>query len=214
MLAAASLLQAALVRATHLDPSVPTIAFLITDAQPHLGYPDSQTALHESKYLRANVPALNISNDVHDFFKTFHTTTLAHFGSNLVLNCVVFNSHGSRAEQPCPTQLFWGSVAQLAGGMLMQPETRDARTLAGGLVSVVRSLMGHLMGGSGLQGQDADGGGGDPQGLQGFKLIDLAGVNPDRREEADAAGSVTYAEDTEALFNIAMERMVAGEWLC
>lgn len=165
VVAAVSLLQAALVRATHLDPSVPTIAFLITDAQPHLGYPDSETALHESKYLRAIDPTLSTS-DVHDFFKTFHTTILAHFGSNLVLNCVVFNSRGTRAQQPCPTQLFWGSVAQLTGGMLMQPVTRDAHTLAGGLVSVVRSLTGHLMGGSRLQGQGANEGGGHTEGCR------------------------------------------------
>lgn len=126
---------------------------------------------------------------------------------------MVFNSRSIRAEQPCPTQLFWGSVAQLTGGMLMQPETRDAHTLAGGLVSVVRSLTGHLMGGSRLQGQGANEGG-HLEGLQSFKLIDLAGVNPKRIEETDAAGSVSYAEDTEALFNIAMERMVAGQRLC
>jgi hypothetical protein len=63
-------------------------------------------------------------------------------------------------------------------------------------------------------GGDSSNGGSTPQGLQGFRLIDLAGVNPDRREEADAAGSVMYAEDTEALFNIAMDRMVAGGCGC
>jgi hypothetical protein len=198
------------VRATLLDPSVPTIAFLITDAQPHLGYPDSQTALHEYNYLRTNVPALSTSHDT-DFFKIIHDTTLAHFGPNLVLNCVVYNSRGTRAEQPCPTQLFWGSVAQLTGGMLMQPETRDAHTLAAGLVSVLRSLTRHLMGGGRPQAQAPGKGDGDSEGLQGFKLIDLASVNPKRKKEADAAGSVMYAEDTEALFNIAMDRMVAGE---
>lgn len=101
MLAAASLLQAALVRATHLDPSVPTIAFLITDAQPHLGYPDSETALHESKYLCANVPALSTSH-VHDFFKTFHTTTLAHFGSNWSSTAWSSTAAASGPSSPAP----------------------------------------------------------------------------------------------------------------
>lgn len=47
--------QAALARTTDLSPAVPTIAFLITDASPHLqDDPDglTPTALHEVEYLR------------------------------------------------------------------------------------------------------------------------------------------------------------------
>jgi hypothetical protein len=55
-------------------------------------------------------------------------------------------------------------------------------------------------------GDSAEGG----ERLVGFKLIDLSGVHPDRSSEWDPAGVVDYG-DTEELFNIAMDRMVAGK---
>lgn len=103
-------MQAALARATDLDPSIPTIAFLITDAEPHidLGPPGqdkglSRTAQHELDYLAAKYPALSPA-DARDFFKTFQNTTLAHFGSNLILNYVVCNRVRS---EPSEVQLLF-----------------------------------------------------------------------------------------------------------
>jgi hypothetical protein len=207
------MLQAALARSTQLDPSVPTIAFLITDAEPHTGLGTtnagiSPTAKHELLHL---VARYHLSpTDARDLFKTFQKTALAHFGNNLILNCVVYNTHGHNAGTPCHTQLLLGGLAQQTGGMLMQPKSRDADTLAAGLVSVVQALMARLVG----QPSDQQQGEGSGLGarLEGFRLIDLSGV-PDRSSEEEPAGEVQYG-DTDALFSIAMERMVAGEALC
>ena len=48
--------KAALYRTVALDPSVPTIAFLITDDGPHMGDDMTQTAQHERKWLEVRAP--------------------------------------------------------------------------------------------------------------------------------------------------------------
>jgi hypothetical protein len=109
-----AILQAALARSTELDPSVPTIAFLITDDEPHTGLGNtnariSPTAKHELQHL---VTRYQLSDtDARDLFKTFHRTGLAHFGNNLILNCVVYNTRGHNASTPCGTQLLLGGPA-------------------------------------------------------------------------------------------------------
>jgi hypothetical protein len=202
------ILQASLARTTELDPSVPTITFLITDAEPHINLGTtnhglSRTAKHELQHL---VTRYQLSaSDARDLFKTFRQTALSHFGSNLILNCVV--CRGSNSSTPCDTQLLLGGLAQQTGGMLMQPNSRDAGNLATGLVSVVQTLMARLIGQPSDQQQQGEGSEVGAS-LEGFRLIDLSGV-PDRSSEAEPAGEVSYG-DTDALFNIAMERMVAG----
>jgi hypothetical protein len=94
--------------------------------------------------------------------------------------------------------------------MLMQPNSRDAATLSAGLVSVVQALMARLVGQpSDHHHQQQGEGSAVGARLEGFRLIDLSGV-PDRSSEAGPAGEVEYG-NTDALFSIAMERMVAGE---
>jgi len=201
-------LQAALARTTDLDPSVPTIAFLITDASPHLqNDPDgiTPTAQHELSYLMSS--GLSYS-DASDVFCTFKKTALAHFEGNLILNCVVYNTRGLRATEPCQKQLLYGSFAQMTGAMVMQPDSRDSFVLAQGLISVVQSLLGRLVGRR-LRHQGEEGEVPQADQLQGFKLIDLAGITVDRTSEQEQPGTVAYG-DADVIFNIAMERMVAG----
>jgi hypothetical protein len=232
-------LQAALALTTDLDPSVPTIAFLITDAPPHLTSDDpSPTNTHELRFLRdrRRLP----EHDAADFFKCFQATAFNHFGGNLILNCVVYNdvfTDGPDAP-PSATQRLYGSLAQQTGGMLMEPDSsRDSSVLARGLTAVVCKLIARMQGvrlpagnqrqqqrGVGL-GQSGYGMPGllgrhapasapneDDDGveLRGFKLLDLAGLNAERACESDEEGSVVYG-DSEVLFEIAMKRMVAGE---
>ena len=170
---------------------------------------------HLSALQLAYLMSRGLSNsDARDVFKTFQKTALAHFAGNLILNCVVYNSRGLRATVPCEKQLLYGSFAQQTGGMVMQPDSRDSVVLATGLVSCVQSLLGRLIGRR-LQQQpqpeDAEDGQVPQaeQGLQGFKLIDLSGLK-NRASEQEEAGTVAYG-DAEVIFNIAMERMVAGE---
>lgn len=177
----------------------------------------STTADLELAYLESKYPNLLSPSDARDFYKCFQQTALAHFGSNLVLNAIIYNSRGLSAPQPCDKQLLFAGLAQQTGGMLMQPESRSAATMADGLLSVVKALMGRMRGGivapqhqqdeDMAQNRDSAGAG---ERLVGFKLIDLSGVHPDRSSEWEPAGVVDYG-DTEELFNIAMDRMVAGK---
>lgn len=130
----------------------------------------------------------------------------------------------SQIPSPSETQLLYGSLAKQTGGLLMSPQSRDAEKLASGLVTIVKALVGRLLRANAQQqqqqqlpvpdleaAQDAEGGGGggfDPA-LQGFRLIDLSGVNADRACEEDDGGSACYG-DVNKIFSIAMDRMVEG----
>jgi hypothetical protein len=215
--------QAALARTTDLDPSIPTIAFLITDAPPHLAsdYPTS-TSRNELQYLTSQ---RNLSQeDAGDTIKCFRATALQHFAGNLILNCVVYDM--SRSSELSAMMQLYGCLAQQTGGMLMKPDSRSPAVLANGLTTVVKLLLSR-MNAAGLpqasQQQDGsaaaaaaaaaaagDNGSGSGLELEGFRLLDLSGLREDVASEADELGSVAYG-NTAALFAIAMERMVAGE---
>lgn len=90
----------------------------------------------------------------------------------------------------------------------MQPDSRDSLVLAQGLISVVQSLLERLVGRR-LRHRAEEGEAPQADQLQGFKLIDLAGITVDRTGEQEQPGTVAYG-DADVIFNIAMERMVAG----
>ncbi|WIA35204.1 hypothetical protein OEZ86_003667 [Tetradesmus obliquus] len=154
--------KAALARTTDLDPSLPTVAFLITDAPPHLASdPDSRTARHEQNYLTSQ---RGLSEAVAgDAIKCFRATALQHFAGNLVLNCVVYNNN-YRGPDTSLMRLC-GCFAQQTGGMLMQPESRNPAVLASGLTTVVKLLLSSMEGVAlpppQRNGPAAAGGGGD-----------------------------------------------------
>lgn len=199
--------QAAFARSTDLDAGVPTIAFMVTDAPPHMQAhllpPVDQEQLatsgHELTYLAARGLDESTARDV---FKTFNKTVLDHFGDRFIINCVLY---GDRNE------LIWANLAQQTGGMLMRPQVYDPTVLAQGLCTVVRSLLRRLVG------EAQDEGTVQADQLQGFKLADLSNVNANRATEQDEAGTLAEG-DTEVIFQIAMQRMVAGEpvqsWSC
>uniref|UniRef100_A0A383VJ19 VWFA domain-containing protein n=1 Tax=Tetradesmus obliquus TaxID=3088 RepID=A0A383VJ19_TETOB len=211
--------KAALARTTDLDPSLPTVAFLITDAPPHLASdPDSRTARHKQNYLTSQ---RGLSAAVAgDAIKCFRATALQHFAGKLVLNCVVYNNN-HRGPDTSLMRLY-GCFAQQTGGMLMQPESRNPAVLASGLTTVVKLLLSSMEGvalpppqrngpaaaGGGGDGDEYDYYDSDVEQLEGFRLVDVSGMRADVSSEADHLGSVAYG-DSEALFAIAMERMVA-----
>ncbi|WIA35205.1 hypothetical protein OEZ86_003668 [Tetradesmus obliquus] len=195
--------KAALARTTDLDPSLPTVAFLITDAPPHLASdPDSMTARHELTYLTSQ-RGLSAA-DAGDAIKCFRATALQHFAGNLVLNCVVY---AGDSEPDTSLMRLYSCFAQQTGGMLMQPESRNPTVLANGLTTVVK--MPRMEGAALPQPQQDNGPAGSAAAqLEGFRLVDVSGLRADVSSEADHLGSVAYG-DSEALFAIAMERMVA-----
>jgi hypothetical protein len=203
-------LQAALARTTDLDPSIPTIAFLITDAPPHLATDrDSMTATHELTYLssqRGLTPA-----DATDAVKCFRATALQHFAGNLILNCVVYEGSSTGRHADTAVMKLYGWFAQQTGGMLMVPNSRSSTVLADGLTTVVKLLLSR-MDGAAAAAAAAAGSSEGAQGseLEGFRLVDVSGLRDDVSSEAEDPGSVAFG-DSAQLFAIAMERMVAGE---
>jgi hypothetical protein len=201
-----------------LDPSIPTIAFLITDAPPHLAsdHPTS-TSRNELQYLTSQ---RNVSpEDAGDTIKCFRATALQHFAGNLILNCVVYDM--SRSSDLSAMMQLYGCLAQQTGGMLMKLDSRSPAVLANGLTTVVKLLLSRMnaaglpqasqqQDGSAAAAAAGDNGSGSGLELEGFRLLDLSGLREDVASEADELGSVAYG-DTAALFAIAMERMVAGE---
>jgi hypothetical protein len=203
-------LQAALARTTDLDPSIPTIAFLITDAPPHLASDrDSMTATHELTYLttqRGLTPA-----DASDAVKCFRATALQHFAGNLILNCVLYEGSSTGRHADTAVMKLYGWFAQQTGGMLMVPNSRSSTVLANGLTTVVKLLLSRVDGAAAAAAAAAGSSEGS-QGseLEGFRLVDVSGLRDDVSSEAQDPGSVAYGDSAE-LFAIAMERMVAGE---
>lgn len=97
-----------------------------------------------------------------DIFRTF-AKVLEHFDGKLVLNIVAYNNAAPEV---------YGSFAQRTGGMLMNPISRNPAVLARGLTDVVRALLGQMID------QPAE-----VQELEGFRLMDVSGLNPDRQTE-------------------------------
>jgi hypothetical protein len=162
--------KAALFKMCELDPTVPTIAFLITDAEPHMqSIGTSPTAEHELRWLQTRGLEPEVAKDL---FRVFGKV-LNHFQDNLVLNCVLLNGDDS-------DQAIYGSLAQQTGGMLMQPRSRSPSVLASGLMAVVKTLISRMPG----QQQHAANGAAnqDPSALDGFRLMDLSNL-PARNTE-------------------------------
>jgi len=158
-----------------------------------------------------------------DLFQLFDSVT-EHFGdAQMVLNCVVYGgevSGGSLSPlnsafpwRTLPTRplralthLFasphnwqaahgvYSTLVQRTGGMLMQPCSRTAATLAKGLMAVVRALLSQLPGAPGLSGAPGSSSDGAAAGdddtrssfleqLEGYTLYDVSGLSPRATEK-------------------------------
>lgn len=147
--------KAGLYRLIDLEP-LPTIAFLITDAPPHLDcWRPGATHSHELRWLEARGLARSVASDV---FRVFHLVQ-EHYAGNLVLNCVMYS--GAPAD-------VYGSLVQRTGGMLMEPVSRQPQVLAKGMLDVIRTLLSTMPGGVG--------GDAAVSSLEGFQLYDVSGL--------------------------------------
>lgn len=147
--------KAGLLRLTDLEP-VPTIAFLIANASPHMAASRlSPTHAHELRWLqdRGLTPSVTL-----DLYRAFQLVE-GHYAGNLVLNCVAYSG--------APHDVY-GSLVQGTGGMLMQLVSREPQVLAKGMLHVIRTLLAAMP--QGVAGEAA------VSSLEGFQLYDVRGL--------------------------------------
>lgn len=133
--------KAALAELLRLDETMPTIAFLITDAGPHLvADRTSAEAAHEMDYLKREHNVVNTD--------LFHVLELVHaqFGDKLILNVIKFIKNSDHR--------LYGAVAKKFGGVLITPQDRSPTRLAAGLFSILTQMFDRVLGQQG--GGDAE----------------------------------------------------------
>ena len=192
----ASPLQAALVRLAELQPSPPTIAFVITDASPHLRKhgAGSEAAAELAWLAERGLPA----EVARDAFRTF-VHVAERFGGSLVLNVVAYSNVAE-------TLSTLGALAAATGGLLLRPAARDPALLARGMLAVVRSLAAQLQPAAAAPAAVGEAGADEAALLQGFELLDAAAAAP-RASEDEPEGPAPAAGDASELFACAMARM-------
>ena len=159
--------KAGLLRLTDLEP-VPTIAFLIANASPHMAASRlSPTHAHELRWLqdRGLTPSVTL-----DLYRAFQLVE-GHYAGNLVLNCVAYSG--------APHDVY-GSLVQGTGGMLMQLVSREPQVLAKGMLHVIRTLLAAMP--QGVAGEAA------VSSLEGFQLYDVSGLPRRECEQVRGGG--------------------------
>lgn len=125
--------KAALAELLRLDNTMPTIAFLITDAGPHLvADRTSSEAQHEMDYLKREHNVVNTD--------LFHVLELVHaqFGDKLILNVIKFIKNSDHC--------LYGAVAKKFGGVLITPQDRSPSRLAAGMFSILTQMFDRILG--------------------------------------------------------------------
>ncbi|KAJ0399222.1 hypothetical protein P43SY_001888 [Pythium insidiosum] len=119
--------KAALAALLRLDKGVPTVAFVITDAAPHLQGTSSQEMNQEIRYLSQEH---GITNP--DLFLLLDDLD-AHFDGGLILSVVKYYKNH--------TQPTYGAVAKRLNGVLITPKVRSPDSLATGLMTIITQLI-------------------------------------------------------------------------
>lgn len=183
--------KAAIAQLLKLDNSMPTVAFLITDAGPHLTA-DSQTseATHEVQFLKKE----------HGIVDTdmMHILSLvsAHFEHNLMLNVIkYFKSSDHR---------LYGAVAKQMGGVLVTPREDSANRLAAGLFSILNQMFTRCLGGAATSDDAVPTN--ELEGLDAFDFYDLEGVELVEREADVSRNQVPPTGDTRDVLFAFLER--------
>ncbi|RLN61380.1 hypothetical protein BBJ29_008427 [Phytophthora kernoviae] len=119
--------KAAFAELLTLDNTMPTIAFLITDAGPHL-VADTQTreAQHEVTYLKEKHSI--VDPDMFNVLELVQT----HFDGNLIVNIVKYIKNSDHR--------MYGSIAKKFDGVLIEPKVRSAKELANGLMVILSKM--------------------------------------------------------------------------
>ncbi|OWZ14526.1 hypothetical protein PHMEG_00011986 [Phytophthora megakarya] len=127
--------KAAFAELLTLDNTMPTIAFLITDAGPHLlAETRTREAEHEINYLKEKHSIVDS-----DMFNVL-TLVQAHFEGNLIVNIVKYIKNSDHR--------MYGSIAKKFNGVLIEPKVRIAQQLASGLMVILSKMFDRCAGGT------------------------------------------------------------------
>ncbi|ETI47300.1 hypothetical protein F443_08454 [Phytophthora nicotianae P1569] len=131
--------KAALAELLTLDNSMPTIAFLITDAGPHLlAETTTSEAQHEINYLKEKHSIVDS-----DMFNVL-ALVQAHFENNLIVNIVKYIKNSDHR--------MYGCIAKKFDGVLIEPKVRAAQQLASGLMVILSKMFDRCAGGTFTEG--------------------------------------------------------------
>lgn len=184
--------KAAVAQLLKLDNTMPTVAFLITDAGPHLTA-DRATAeaTHEVNYLK----------QVHGIVDTdmFHVLGLvkAHFESNLMLNVVKYFKSSDHK--------LYSAVAKQMNGVLVTPRVDSSDRLATGLFSILNQMFARCVGGA-AAGAENDTASSGLEDLDAFEFYDLSQVVTVDREADVAQNALPPTGDTRDVLFEFLER--------
>ncbi|POM60720.1 hypothetical protein PHPALM_30388 [Phytophthora palmivora] len=127
--------KAAFAELLTLDNTMPTIAFLITDAGPHLlAETTTSEAQHEINFLKEKHSIVDS-----DMFNVL-TLVQAHFEGNLIINVVKYVKNSDHR--------MYGSIAKKFDGVLIEPKVRTAQQLASGLMVILSKMFNRCAGGT------------------------------------------------------------------
>ncbi|TYZ59241.1 hypothetical protein PybrP1_007882 [[Pythium] brassicae (nom. inval.)] len=179
--------KAALAELLRLDGAMPTIAFLISDAGPHLvaDRPTKETTL-EVDFLKRTHSIVNTD--------MFHILALvqAHFGANLILNVIKYTKNSDHR--------LYGAIARQFGGVLITPIERHAAKLAAGLMAILTQMF------KSFSGASATGSAGcslDEAALRAFEFYDMRGfVQPASETEVSNNPLPVVGSTKVALFGL------------
>ncbi|KAF4042504.1 putative F-box domain-containing protein [Phytophthora infestans] len=127
--------KAALAELLTLDNTMPTIAFLITDAGPHL-LAETRTceAEHEINYLKEKHSI--VDSDMLNVLALVQ----AHYEGNLIVNVVKYIKNSDHR--------MYGCIAKKFDGVLIEPKVRAAQQLASGLMVILSKMFDRCAGGT------------------------------------------------------------------
>lgn len=191
--------KAALAELLTLDNTMPTIAFLITDAGPHLlAETRTREAEHEINFLKEKHAIIDS-----DMFNVL-ALVQAHFEGNLIVNIVKYVKNSDHR--------MYGSIAKKFDGVLIEPKVRDAQRLASGLMVILSKMFDRCAGGTFTAASETESTVSEAA-LDTFIFYDLEDFSVPSSEEDVKKNSIPKAGDTRDVLFAFLDRatVVVGD---
>ncbi|KAG7390039.1 hypothetical protein PHYPSEUDO_009001 [Phytophthora pseudosyringae] len=192
--------KAAFAELLTLDCTMPTIAFLITDAGPHL-LAESRTreAEHEINFLKEKHSVADS-----DMFNVL-ALVQAHFEGNLIVNIVKYIKNSDHR--------MYGSIAKKFDGVLIEPKVRAAQQLANGLMVILSKMFDRCAGGTFAAATEEGNTSANDAALDTFIFYDLEAFNVPSCEAEVKNNCIPVAGDTRDVLFAFLDRatVVVGD---